>query len=179
GGSHTYTVDDARFEVVGGQLKLKAGESLDFEAEPTGDVEGTVTDQGGLTRTETFTIGVTNVNEAPTALALDNLTVAENAAGAVVGTLRVAVPVAGGSHTYTVDDARFEVVGGQLKLKAGESLDFEAEPTVDVEVTVTDQGGLTRTETFTSSEARRVGEERARARDRWQWPGGAAGAGGG
>ena len=36
-------------------------------------------------------------------------------------------PDSGDTHTFAVDDARFEVVGGQLKLKAGQSLDFEAE----------------------------------------------------
>ena len=45
--------------------------------------------------------------------------------------------------TYTLDDDRFEIVAGQLKLKDGVSIDFEAEETVTVKVTVTDKGGLT------------------------------------
>ena len=47
--------------------------------------------------------------------------------GAVVGTLGATDPE-GDTLTYTVDDARFEVVGGQLKLKAGEVLDHERQP---------------------------------------------------
>jgi Ca2+-binding RTX toxin-like protein len=41
---------------------------------------------------------------------------------------------------------KFEIVAGVLQLKAGESLDFEATPTVTVEVTATDGGGLSITE---------------------------------
>jgi VCBS repeat-containing protein len=148
GDTHTYTVDDARFEVVAGQLKLKAGQSLDFETEPSVNVTVTSTDAGGLNTNQLFSITVTNVNETPTAISLDNSTVAENAAGAVIGNLTTTDPDAGDTHTYTVDDARFEVVAGQLKLKAGQSLDFETEPSVNVTVTSTDAGGLNTNQLF-------------------------------
>jgi len=148
GDSHTFTVDDARFEVVAGQLKLKAGQSLDFEGEPLVTVSVTATDTGGLSVAQAFDIAVTNVNEAPTALALDNATVAENAAGAVIGNVTVTDPDAGDSHGFTVDDARFEVAAGQLKLKAGETLDFEGEPLITVNVTATDQGNLSVAQAF-------------------------------
>ncbi|MET0092277.1 MAG: retention module-containing protein, partial [Sedimenticola sp.] len=92
-----------------------------------------------------------DANQAPTDIALDNQSVAENSAGAVIGTLSTTDPDAGDSHTYTVSDSRFEVVGDQLKLKAGESLDYESEVTVNVTVTSTDSGtpGLSVDETFT------------------------------
>ncbi len=149
GDSHTYAVDDARFEVVGGQLKLKDGVSLNHEAEASVDVEVTTTDSGGATYSETFTIAVGDVNEGPSDIALSNSSVDENAAGAVVGTLSTTDVDDGDTHTYAVDDARFEVVGGQLKLKDGVSLNHEAEASVDVEVTTTDSGGATYSETFT------------------------------
>ncbi|NBG97148.1 hypothetical protein GTQ45_15530, partial [Pyruvatibacter mobilis] len=76
---------------------------------------------------------------------------AENAAGAVVGTLTTTDPDAGDTHTYAVSDDRFEVVDGQLKLKDGVSLDHEAADTISLDVTTTDAGGLSRTETFTIS----------------------------
>jgi VCBS repeat-containing protein len=150
GDSHTFAVDDPRFEVDGSnQLRLKAGQSLDFESEPTVNVKVTATDAGGLTYDETFVITVTDVNEAPTDLALSSATVAENDAGAIIGTLGVTDPDVGDSHTFAVDDPRFEVDGSnQLRLKAGQSLDFESEPTVNVKVTATDSGGLTYDETF-------------------------------
>ncbi|MBL4864639.1 MAG: cadherin-like domain-containing protein, partial [Rhodobiaceae bacterium] len=100
------------------------------------------------TYSETFSIAFGDVNEGPTDIALSNASVAENAAGAVVGTLSTTDVDAGDSHTYAVDDARFEVVGGELKLKAGVSLDHEAADSVDVTVTTTDSGGATYSETF-------------------------------
>ncbi len=51
---------------------------------------------------------------------------AENAAGAIIGNLGVVDPDVGDTHTWSVDDVRFEVVAGQLKLKAGQSLNFES-----------------------------------------------------
>jgi VCBS repeat-containing protein len=148
GDTHSYSVDDARFEVVGGQLKLKDGVSLDHEAESSVDVEVTTTDASGATFSETFSIAVGDVNEGPSDIALSNASVDENAAGAVVGTLSTTDVDAGDTHSYAVDDARFEVVGGQLKLKDGQSLNHEAEASVAVEVTTTDASGATYSETF-------------------------------
>ncbi|MBG6143774.1 mannose-6-phosphate isomerase-like protein (cupin superfamily) [Labrenzia sp. EL_142] len=76
-------------------------------------------------------------------------TVTENSSGATVGALSVSDPDAGDTHTYTVSDDRFEILGGSLRLKSGESIDFESEPSVEVSVTATDAGGLSVTETFT------------------------------
>ncbi len=89
------------------------------------------------------------VNHAPTAVSLSAHTVAENAAGAVIGNLSVVDPDAGDSFTYAVSDARFEVVSGALKLKDGQSLDFETTPQFDVTVTATDAGGLSKAQAFT------------------------------
>ena len=69
----------------------------------------------------------------------------ENDAGAVVGTLSTTDVDASDTHSYSVSDARFEVVeqSGEmvLKLKDGVSLDEEAAATVDVTVTSTDPHG--------------------------------------
>ncbi len=148
--SHTWAVSDARFEIVGGALKLKAGQTLDKETEPTINLTITVTDQHGtgFSYNEGFMITVDNVNEAPTAITLDSSNVSENADGAVIGNLATTDPDTGDSHNYTVNDSRFEVVGGQLKLKAGESLDFESEPTVNIAVTSTDGGSLQTNQAF-------------------------------
>ena len=96
------------------------------------------------------------MNEAPTAITVDPgpLSVDENADGAVVTAIAAVDPDAGESFTWAVDDGRFEVaeiVPGSfvLKLKAGETLDHETEASVDVEVTATDSGGLSVTDTFT------------------------------
>ena len=54
-----------KFEIVGNEIRLKAGASLDYESATSHQVNVTVTDAGGLTRTETVNIAVTNQNEAP------------------------------------------------------------------------------------------------------------------
>ena len=86
---HTFSVSDTRFEVVGGELKLKAEMSLDYEAGTSVNLDVTATDIGGLSHTESFTLTVNNVNESPTDLALDNASIEENAVGATIGTLAV------------------------------------------------------------------------------------------
>src|SRR5262249_30663623 len=97
----------------------------------------------------TITVDVTPVNDAPTDVGLSGATLAENDTGAVIGTLSAIDPDVGDTHSFTVSDGRFEVVNGdQLQLKAGISLDFETEPSVSIDITATDQGGLDHTKSF-------------------------------
>ena len=48
-----------------------------------------------------------------------------------------------GQHAWTVNNAKFEIVNGVLKLKAGESLDYEDWPGRYGRVTATDMNGET------------------------------------
>ena len=136
----TYSVPtDSPFEVVGNELRLKAGQSFDFETTPSVDVVVTATDASGAKTATTLTITVTDVNEAVGAPVLAAETVEENASGAVIGTLSASDPDGdGGAVTFTVADDRFEVVGTALKLKDGQSLDFETAPQVTVDVAADD-----------------------------------------
>ena len=71
-----------------GQITVANGTLLDYEAATSHDVTVRVTDQGGLTFDKTFTLALTNVNEAPTNATMSGGSVAENAAnGTVVGTV--------------------------------------------------------------------------------------------
>jgi|GEM_PF-3199689 len=88
--SHTYTVNDSRFEVVddgSGQmvLKLKDDVSLDHETETLIDVTVTATDSGGLSTTQDFSMNVANVNEMPVIEMLNGNVVSENAGNYVEG----------------------------------------------------------------------------------------------
>ncbi|MEL6860307.1 MAG: LamG-like jellyroll fold domain-containing protein [Pseudomonadota bacterium] len=148
GDSVTYSVSDDRFEVVDGELRLAEGESLNHEEAATLNIEVTATDSGGLSTSETFEINVADVNEAPTDLALDNSSVAENDAGAVVGTLSSFDPDADDSVSYTVSDDRFEVVDGELRLAEDVSLNHEEAESIQVTVTATDSEGLSTSEEF-------------------------------
>ena len=142
-------MDDARFEVASGELKLKTTEFLDFETANTVDVTVTSMDSDNLSVEKLFTLTVNDINEAPSAISLSTLTVNENATSAVIGTLATTDADTGDSHTYSVDDARFEVASGELKLKATEFLDFETANTVDVTVTSTDSDNLSVDKLFT------------------------------
>ena len=134
-------------EVVDGELKLREGVALDAEEGPV-TVEVTATDNGGLSAAQAFTIDVTDVNEVPEAISLGASAVAENAPGAVIGALGVSDPDVGDVHAFGVSDDRFEVVDGELKLREGVALEAEEGP-VTVEVTATDNGGLSVAQAFT------------------------------
>ncbi|WP_137156291.1 cadherin-like domain-containing protein [Rhizobium sp. FKL33] len=116
-----------------------------------------LSDDGGGADTAVFalssTVQVAAVNDAPTDIVVtppsgDVLTVAENAVGASLGAV-TASDVDDSSFTYSVDDVRFEVINGELKLKAGLSLDYEAASSVTIEVTAVDAGNLAVTKSFT------------------------------
>ena len=136
-------VDDDRFEVADGNLKLKDDMSLDFEGDDGGSVDVTITASGdGASATHTVAVTINDVNEGPSLDAADGA-VDEEADGATVGAVTASDPDAGDTHTFTVSDDRFEVADGMLKLKDGMSLDHETEDSVMVTITVTDSGGLT------------------------------------
>ncbi|MFN4015225.1 MAG: VCBS domain-containing protein [Reyranella sp.] len=88
----------------------------------------------------------TDTGSAPTAIALLGDTVAENAAGAVIGELAVTDPDPADTHVFAVSDPRFEVVDRVLWLRPGFRLDYEATPEVVIEVTATDPAGLSVTQ---------------------------------
>ena len=79
------------------------------------DITIRVTDSGGESYQETFTIHINDLNEAPTDLALSGGSVPENSpAGSVVGVASASAPDRGESFTYElVDDAggRFTIDG--------------------------------------------------------------------
>ncbi|MBC6419310.1 MAG: DUF1194 domain-containing protein, partial [Prochloron sp. SP5CPC1] len=67
--SFTFTLEDdaeGRFDIVNNELRVESGSLLDFEAATSYDITVTATDTGGNPFEETFTITVSNVNEAPT-----------------------------------------------------------------------------------------------------------------
>ena len=140
---------DGRFTIVDGKLLLASGVNLDFETEPTITLNIRVTDRAGNSYQKPVTIHVLDVNETPHDLTLTGSSVAENAPGAVIGTVSALDPDHGDTLTYSVSDSRFEIVSGALKLKSGVSLDHESEPHVTLTLTATDSGGLTTHQTVT------------------------------
>ncbi|WP_422472935.1 VCBS domain-containing protein [Endozoicomonas sp. ALB032] len=104
--------------------------------------------QGGVV-SQSASITVEGTNDNPEDIELSGTRIDENQDGAVVGTLSTRDKDLSDSHTYTIDDHRFEVVDGDLKLKEGIALDHETDDSVDVKVTTTDVDGAAYSENFT------------------------------
>ena len=138
-----------------GVLTVADGSLLNYEAAASHSVTVQVTDSGGQSYTETFTINLTNVNEGPSDLALSASSVAEQAVtGTVVGTVSGTDPDASDTKSYSLTDTaggRFAIdpSSGVLTVADGSLLNYEAAASHSVTVQVTDSGGQSYTETFT------------------------------
>ncbi len=158
-----YAYDDFFYELVSGSgdddnasffldwhLLWKQG-GFDFETKSAYSIRVRSTDLGGLSVEKVLTISVTNVNEAPTDIALSNQSVSENLpAGTVVGSFMTDDPDHGDSHTYTLvggDMDKFSIDGALLK--TAEAFDFGSKAEYSVRVRSTDAGGLSFEKVFT------------------------------
>ena len=129
-----------------------SGPGADYFKKPHYDIEITATPPEGPSKTESFRILVTNSNTPPTAITLSNNSIAENTAGAVVGTLSVADSDSGDSHSLILsgnDRGHFEISNFQLKLKSGLSADYETKSSYSITVSATDSGNLSKSQSFT------------------------------
>ena len=138
-----------------GVISVANGSLLNFESNTSHNITVRVTDQGGLFIDKTFTLAVTNVNEAPSNATLTGGSVAENSAnGITVGTVTGTDPDAGSVFTYSLTDnagGRFAINAnsGMISVANRSLLDFESNTSHNVTVRVTDQGGLFIDKTFT------------------------------
>lgn len=152
GDTHTYRLlsDGLPFALQGDRLRTT--QSLDHELRSSYTLSIRSTDAAGESVIAPVTITVTDVNEAPTDIALSASNVAEAvAAGSLVGSLSTTDPDAGDTYTYELlaGGAAFEIVGDELRTVT--PLDSETTPTIDVSVKVTDSGALSVTKPFTIS----------------------------
>ncbi|QRM27532.1 cadherin domain-containing protein [Microvirga sp. VF16] len=114
------------FEVVGTTIRLKA--NLDDAQIGPYELWLRAMDEDGSYSVNKIALNVTNVNEAPTDLTFTGGIIAEDASvGAVVTTLSAQDPDKNDTFTYAITDAKgavvanpyFEIVGNQIKVKAG------------------------------------------------------------
>jgi hypothetical protein len=153
--------DATAFEVEAGVLYLKAGTVLDFETKTSFSVTVHVADSGlagSAPATANYMLAVTDMNENPTGISLSTSSIASNAAaGAAVGTFGATDPDVGSSFTYSLvagsggndaDNALFGISGDQLILAAGAVLSPSTNPLIEINVKVTDGGGLSYTKAF-------------------------------
>ena len=157
GDSHTYAITNdpsGFFEIVGNEVRVAAGATIDFETDQTHDITVETTDAGGNTYSEVITLTVNDlIDENPTDITLTGGSVDENAAaGTTVATLSTVDADAGDSHTYAITNdpsGFFEIVGNEVRVAAGATIDFETDQTHDITVETTDAGGNTYSEVIT------------------------------
>ncbi|MBE9196861.1 cadherin repeat domain-containing protein, partial [Synechocystis sp. LEGE 06083] len=118
------------------------------------DITVTASD-GLLSDSQAIVITVTNVNEAPTDLALSANSINENidtTGGVLIGDLTITDPDASGNNNVLTvegtDAANFEIRNGNQLFFIGASPDFETKPSYDITIKTTD-GALIYTEPFT------------------------------
>ena len=149
----TGDTDNSLFIIID-ENKLTPQTDFDFETKNSYSVRVRTTDKGGLTFERQLTIGVTNVNEAPTDLSYNNTTdtttIDESPTDGVIviGNLISTDPDAGNTFTYSLiagdgdtDNSSFSIVGNELI--ADTVFDFETKTSYSIRVQTTDQGGLT------------------------------------
>ncbi len=160
GDSFTYSLvsgsgseDNASFSIAGTQLVT--AEMFNYEAKNSYSIRIRSTDAGGMAFEKAFVIAVSDVNDPPTDITLDNASVPENQpAGTVVGTLSSTDEDAGDSFSYSLvdgegstDNSSFTISGDQLQTT--ESFDYEVKTSYSIRVQTTDAGGLSYEKIFT------------------------------
>jgi len=144
-----------------GALTFKTAPNYESPADSGKDnvynITVTATDSGSLTATKGVAITVTDVNEAPTDIALSSSSVNENTpSGTAVGTLSAADPDSGNTFTYALatgtgsdDNGSFTIDGNTLKTNA--VFNYDVKQSYKIRVRTTDQNGLFFEEAFTIS----------------------------
>ena len=150
--TYTLTGDDSDFfELVNNQLKLKDGNTADFETKATYNLTITADDDEANSASLDYTINVTNVNEQPTSIAVGSTSFNENSLSETIGVISTADDDSNDSHTYELSGAdaeSFEIVSSSLKLKDSISANYEVKNSYAITITSTDSGGLTTSEDF-------------------------------
>ncbi len=141
--------DNELFTIQNGN-ELLSTTSFDFETKSSFSVRIKSTDQAGESVASSFTLTITDVNDAPTEILLSQADLDENnAPGDVIGTFSSTDQDAGDTHTYSLtagtgdeDNASFSI-NESGELLAGTSFDFEQQSSYSVRVTSTDSEGAT------------------------------------
>jgi len=142
--SSTGQNDNGSFIIVGNEVKTLA--TFNYEARQLYYINVQVTDGGGATYTELFTIQITDANDAPTALALSDTEVAENEnAGTEVATFFTTDPDAANTFTYELVSGTGSTDNGEFiisadKLLTATTFDYESKQLYRIRVKTTDNG---------------------------------------
>ncbi|TMV45510.1 hypothetical protein FE783_28835 [Paenibacillus mesophilus] len=133
--------DNAGFTIDGNVLRAAA--SFDYETKSSYRIRASVSDSV-YSYAKPFVISITDVKEAPTALALDGATIAENASvGTRIGAFSVTDPDQGETYTYQLvsgegseDNTSFTIDGNVLRAAA--SFDYVMKSSYRIRASVSD-----------------------------------------
>ena len=147
--SLTLAGPDARFfSISGTNLQFSSSTGLDFEAKSSYQVTVRLVDNtipGAQTISKNYALSISDVNEPPTAVNLENVVSNINesrlpATSQTLATIRF-LDDALGTNEFRLsgdDAALFEIVGNQLVLKAGSVFDFETKSSYAAKISVVD-----------------------------------------
>ena len=152
----------AKLDLVGTQVQVTTGPAIGFQVGGAQAVAVTVAGVEGVSRTaeaaashdggpvsDVASVAVAH-NNAPTDITVVGGSVDENAAaGTRVATLGAVDPNAADTFSFALTSdpsGYFEVVGNEVRVKTGASLDYETATSHDITVTVTDATGLSYSE---------------------------------
>jgi hypothetical protein len=140
-------IPDAQVVLVGSQTERSI--TMTPAANQFGTATVTITvDDGNHAVTRSVVVTVTPVNDPPGVVSLDNATAEERLAGLAIGRLSAPDPD-GDPLDFSVQDPRFEIVDGVLKLKDDQGFDLAAGGNVPVDITAADPGLEQSTTTLT------------------------------
>ena len=154
---HTYSLvpgtgsnDNAQFYIQNDTLYNVA--QLDYTAQSIYYIRARTTDLGSLFIENTFTLNVSNVNDAPTDILLTNFNIDENLSLATtIGTLSVVDNDLADTHTLTVesglDSAAVTIIGNILQTNA--TYNFEQRDSLFISIRATDPYAAYVIKTFT------------------------------
>ena len=146
----TYTMDNYNdtFIILNNQLIVK--NKLDYEKQSSYTFNITTKDMLDLTYTKEFTIEILNINERPTNIELSNNLVYENdKIGIIVGTFTTDDPDKNSTFKYTLNNNNDNFSISNNQLLTTQSFDYEIQNEFTLNITVTDEGGLSYTKDFT------------------------------
>ena len=133
---------NSSFAIVGNELQTNA--AFDFEVQPSYSIRIRTTDSQGGSFEKTFTIALTNGNEKPT-IEAQFFSISENSTpNTMIGTVTATDMDADETFSYSIlgnqIDFRIEAATGELT--SSRSFDYENNKSFDIEIEVTDAGGL-------------------------------------
>lgn len=148
----TGDVDNFQFYVQNDTLYNAS--QVDYTTQSIYYIRARSTDLGGLFVENTFTLNVSNVNDAPTDIILSNNIISENLPSATfIGTLSVVDSDLADTHTLTLvpgagstDNALVSIIGNTLQTNA--SYNFEANDSLFIRIQASDPFNATYTKTF-------------------------------